>query len=216
VSVRPRLVAAPPVRLLLAALLGVTLLAAGETTWDFSDTKPGDRPGGFVFASTGGGDDGRWEVQREGNNHVLAHLGSGRARGYRMATVPGEHRDVMLSVRLRIAGEDRTAGIVWRYQDDGQYYLAQLDLRAQTMTLFRVVGGNRSRLEREDEFELDAAGWHTLKIEHREEVIRVWVNGVPVERARDRVIVQEGRVGVWLTAGSAAWFDDLRVAGIQR
>jgi hypothetical protein len=202
--------------LLVVAVLAVSLIAGDRTTWDFADAKPGQRPAGFVFTSSGGNGHGRWEVLRDGGNQVLAQLAPARARGYRMATVDSRVRDLTLSVRLRATGGDRAAGIVWRYQDEEHYYLAQLDLRAQAVTLYRVVGGNRSRLEREDDFELDAAAWHTLKIEHRGEVIRVWVNGVPVERARDRVIRQGGRVGVWLTAESAAWFDDLQLTAIQR
>ena len=88
----------------------------------------------------------------------------------------------------------------------------QLDLRAQDVRIYRVVAGNRTRLESEDELELQADSWHWLKVEHRGTRMRLLINGVPVGEARDRTWQEAGAVGLWTTSDSVAWFDDLTVA----
>jgi hypothetical protein len=199
----------------LAALWAAAALADPQrVTWTFDEAPAGRAPVGFELVSTGEAGEGRWEVWRDGRNLLLAQLAhAARARGARMAIAREPSlRDVSLSVRFRGVDGERAAGIVWRYADQGHYYLARVNLSEQEVDLYKVVGGNRSRLGGEDDLELDPAAWHTLKVEHRGEHIRVWLDGIPVDRARDRTLDAAGRVGVWTTAESAAWFDDLTVA----
>ena len=66
--------------------------------------------------------------------------------------------DVSVSARVRLAGGQRSGGIVWRVQDAENYYLARLDLDRQDIGLYRVAGGNRTRIEGEDDLELDTDG----------------------------------------------------------
>ncbi len=97
--------------------------------------------------------------------------------------------------------------------DADNYYLARLDLDRQDIGLYRVVGGTRTRIEGEDDLELDTNAWHTLRIVHEDENIRVYLGGIRVLRARDRTLDQSGAAGMWCTGDAIAHFDDLRVAG---
>ena len=47
------------------------------------------------------------------------------------------------SVRLKLTDGEHVGGLVWRYQDAENFYLAALDLRVQQLSLYRVVRGNR-------------------------------------------------------------------------
>ena len=69
-----------------------------------------------------------------------------------------------MSVRFKAIGGGRSAGVVWKYQDPMNHYSAQLDLARQELAMYRVVNGNRIRLEREDDLELDPDAWHSLKM----------------------------------------------------
>ena len=90
-------------------------------------------------------------------------------------------------MRFKAIGGGRTAGLVWKYQDPMNHYSAQLDLAKQELAIYRVVNGNRIRLEREDDLELDPDAWHSLKIFQERGEIRVYLGGIRVFSERDRL-----------------------------
>jgi hypothetical protein len=96
-------------------------------------------------------------------------------------------------------------------QNAENYYLARLDLDRQDIGLYRVAGGNRTRIDGEDDLELDTTAWHTLRVVQEDENIRVYIGGIRVLRARDRTFVKPGAVGLWCTGDALAQFDDLRL-----
>lgn len=205
---------------LAVACLVFTVVTSGSvidqrTAWSFDDLPAGRPPPGFLFASSPKEQSGQWVVLRDGANAVLGQLHPGRP-GVQLAVVEGaSFTDLILSVRLRLVEGARSAGVVWRYRDADNYYLASLDLREQDVRIYRVVAGNRTRLDDEDDLELDVDGWHLLKIEHRGMRIRVRINGVPVSDARDRMFEGPGAIGLWTTGDSVAWFDNLFVEPAQ-
>jgi hypothetical protein len=115
-----------------------------------------------------------------------------------------------LSARLRFPDAAHAAGIAWRYRDPDNYYSLALDLRAQSLRIYRVFSGNRTRLEDEDDLELDPMAWHTLKVEDNGSRMRVWLDGVPIADARDRSQREPGAVGVWTSGDATVWFDDVQ------
>jgi hypothetical protein len=183
---------------------------AQRTAWSFEDFPPGRPPAGFLFASSPKDQSGQWTVVRDGTNTVLGQLRHGPS-GIQLAVVEGpSFADLVLSVRVRLLEGARSAGVVWHYRDADNYYLARLDLQEQDVRIYRVVAGQRTRLEEEDDLELEAGAWHLIKVEHRGTRMRLLINGVPVGDARDRTGQEAGAVGLW-TSDSSAWFDDLSV-----
>ena len=212
---------APRMALALAvACLAFAVVASGSiidqrTAWSFDDLPAGRPPPGFIFASNPKEQGGQWAILRDGANAVLGQLRRGRP-GVQLAVVEGtSFTDLVLSVRIRLVEGARSAGLVWHYRDPDNYYLASLDLREQDVRVYRVVAGNRTRLEDEDNLELDADAWHLLKIDHRGTRMRIRIDGVPVSDARDRTFPEPGAIGLWTAADSVAWFDDLSVEPVQ-
>ena len=200
-----------------AAFLVVTSGSAFSqgATWTFDDLPAGRPPPGFVFASAPDEQAQRWLVLRDDSNAFLGHVQPGPPGTQLAIAGTTSFADLMLSARVRFAEGARSAGLVWRYRNPDNYYLMALDLRAQDVRVYRVVGGNRTRLEDENDLELDPGIWHTLKVEDRGMRIRVWINGVPVAGGRDRTNREPGAIGVWTRGDSVAWFDDLRVEPIN-
>jgi hypothetical protein len=158
-----------------------------------------------------------WLVEREQANGFLAHRGepAGQA-GFALALLEGDGQsDVSVSARVRLAGGQRSGGLVWRVQDPENYYLARLDLDRQDIGLYRVTAGNRTRIDGEDDLELDATAWHTLRVVQEEENIRVYLGGIRVLRARDRTFAKTGRAGLWCAGDAIAHFDDLRLGATE-
>jgi hypothetical protein len=198
--------------LLVLALVTVTEATGASGPRTFDSDAVGKPPAGFTFHAARYAAAPRWLVEREGANGFLAHGGeaSGHA-GFDLAVLDGERsRNVSVSARLRLVSGQRSGGLVWRLQDPENYYLARLDLDRQDIALYRVTAGNRTRIEGEDDLELDVAAWHTLRVVHEGEEIRVYLGGIRVLRARDRTFSQAGATGVWCTGDAVAHFDDFR------
>ena len=119
--------------------------------------------------------------------------------------------DVEVSVRLKATGGGRVAGLVWKYQDPMNHYAAQLDLVRQEVAVYRVSGGNRIRLEREDDLELDPDAWHSLRVLQEDGQIRVYLGGIRLFGERDRLPRTSSSVGIWVAGDSTVMFDDFRV-----
>jgi hypothetical protein len=121
-------------------------------------------------------------------------------------------------VRLRLHGGARAGGLVWRYVDDRDYYAALLDLARGEISMYRVSDGNRTKLEFEDDLELDPEAWHTLKAVHVGAFAYVTLGGIRVFEDHigrpDRA--GAGRAGVLSTGNSEVWFDDLRIEAPRR
>lgn len=180
----------------------------------FDQDKAGSPPPGFVFAAMRQPAPGSWVVRREGASGYLAHETDADAHGYAFAVYDGPAwRDVTVSVRLRLSGGRRAGGLVWHYVDHQHYYAAVLDLAQSELSLYRVAGGNRIRMEFEDDLELDVDAWHTMKVTHTPKSTRVSLGGIRVfedaHRGQDRP--DAGKVGVIAAGDALVWFDDLRI-----
>ena len=197
-------------------LLGGPVTAQELWTITFDDDRPDSAPAGFSLAAMRQSDAGRWLVQHAGEQRFLVHRADPAAAGYAIAVANRRAPDdLVVSVRLRMPEGSRTGGLVWRYQNDQNYYTLLLDLNRGELAVYRITAGNRIRLDMRDELELDPAAWHALKVVHLEHGIRVMLGGVRVfderDRRADRRTGDAGRVGVIATGPSEIWFDDLRV-----
>jgi hypothetical protein len=201
--------------LVVALLLFMQAAAAAQSVVlrTFEDDKIGAPPAGFATASGRDAPVDGWTVKREGNARVLVHDGKPSPQdSFAVAILSALHyRDVQVSVRFKAIGGSRTAGLVWKYQDPLNHYSAQLDLVKQELVMYRVVNGNRIRLEREDDLELDPDAWHSLKIFQERGQIRVYLGGIRVLSERDQLPRAPAGVGMWTGGDSTVMFDDFRV-----
>lgn len=187
--------------------------AAGAQTWSFEGDEVGKAPAGFEFSTTRKTPPGRWEVVDDGGKKVLAQLDEGQEDGrFAMAVVArSSMKDLRLSVRGKaIKGtQDQAAGLVWRYKDADNYYLARWNALEANVRLYRVVNGNRIKFAGKEGVELKADTWYTLGIEQHGQHIAVSLDGKTLFEADDKTFAEAGQVGVWIKADSVTWFDDL-------
>ena len=204
---------------LIAALAGTCLIAAVPRAAQRPpprtfDAEPAGTPQSLAFAAMRQPGPGVWTIRRDGSNGVLVHAPDAGATGYALAiaTDPPLHQ-LAVSVRLRFTGSARAGGLAWQYQDENNHYAAVLDLARQELSMYRVVAGNRTRLEFEDDLELDVNAWHTMKVVHDDDEIAVSLGGIEVfeERGRSTRITAPGRTGLVAAGNSEVWFDDWRV-----
>jgi hypothetical protein len=179
----------------------------------FEEDKIGAPPAGFAMATGRDAASEGWIVKREGAARVLVHEGKpSPPDSFAVAVfLATQYQDVQVSVRLKAIAGGRVAGLVWKYQDPLNHYSAQLDLVKQELVVYRVVNGNRIRLDRDDDLELDPDAWHSLKIFQEHGEIRVYLGGIRVFRERDRLPKVNGSVGMWAGGDSTVMFDDFRI-----
>lgn len=194
-------------------------VTVGGTTWSFEKDEVGKEPGEFEFATTRNTPAGRWLVQDDGGNRVLTQLDKDPTAGrFALAIVKdSSYRDVRLSVRGKpISGTvDQTVGLVWRYRDADNYYVARSNVLEKNVRLYRIVNGNRIKFAGKEEVDLKAGEWHTLKIEHQGADIRVYLNDRMLFESRDKTFADAGKVGVWTKADSVSDFDDVTVEELK-
>lgn len=196
-----------------AAAFAVAFSADGQQPVRTFDAEPvGAAPTGLTLAAMRQTAPGSWLVRRTGDNGYLAH-GAEKAHrgGFGIAlTAHQPANDLSITVRLRLLGGARAAGLAWRYQDVDNHYQVILDLVRRELAMYRVVSGNRIRIEDEEGLELDPDAWHTLRVVHDDARIRVSLGGIRVFEDEDRTF-RVGRLGLVAAGDADVWFDDLRV-----
>jgi hypothetical protein len=86
---------------------------------DRQDQVPAD----FVLGALRQAQAGTWTVQRQGPRAFLTHRADASAAGYALAILDRPvPLDTTVSTRLRLAGGDRSGGLVWRYEDADNFY----------------------------------------------------------------------------------------------
>lgn len=125
-------------------------------------------------------------------------------------------RDGWVQVRLRPIGgrEDRAGGVVWRWRDANNYYVARAHALAGNVGAFKVVDGRRVDLTPVDgpigsegaRARVASAVWHTLRVDFAGEEFRVTFDGRRLFTVRDAALAEPGAVGVWSKADSVTEF----------
>lgn len=205
-------------------LFGATILVQGATRKvDFSDDTVGQPPKGFEFGLTArAGAPGKWVIQAEGSNRYLAQTDPDSTRSRFPVAVLSDvsAADVDLSVRFKpVSGRvDRAAGLVWRYRDQGNYYIVRANALEDNVVLYKVENGERTDLPVKGEgrtygkkAEVPSAQWSILRVVANGPRFEVYFNGTKLYEVEDGTFTEAGKVGVWTKADSITQFDDLTV-----
>ena len=110
--------------------------------------------------------------------------------------------------------EDQAVGVVWRWKDVNNYYVARANALENNVSLYYTQNGRRNTLQYVDA-PVPANAWHTLRVEFSGTRIRVALNGKVYIELDDANIKGAGAVGMWTKADSVTAFDDFRYAGQQ-
>ncbi len=185
--------------------------------WQFDSLAPGQPPAGFVFGRTGGGRVGRWIVQSAPDApsppNVLAQVDSDRT-DYRfpVAAAPSQaFADGSVSVKCKpVSGRvDRACGVVFRYQDENNYYLSRANALEDNVRFYYVKNGRRIQLANWTG-KVTSGVWHELRVDFQADHVEVYWEGTKLIDVHDHTFTVPGRVGVWTKADSYTLFDDLR------
>ena len=190
------------------SFFATTALAAEMINFDRD--KPGEPPSGWTAGVTGSGAP-RWLVETDptapSKPNVLKQSGHG--------TFPWCVKDAVsiadgfVEVKFKpISGrEDQAGGLVWRWKDGDNYYVARANALEDNVSLYYTERGRRTTIKYVDA-PVARDRWHVLRVEFIGTRIKVALDDKLYIDVDDRHISGAGAVGVWTKADSVTSFDD--------
>ncbi|HUP02862.1 MAG TPA: hypothetical protein VMU19_02655 [Bryobacteraceae bacterium] len=202
----------------LGFLLALGLVTSPGRIINFDSGTLGRMPSGWTAPAAAGGA-ARWEVMRDlsapTQPYVLAQLSSyDSANRFPLAILDGSNlRDGEVSVRLKpVSGTlEESGGVVFRYRDANNYYVAETDARRREVALYRVENGQRFPIGAAVKHDLPPNAWRILKISVSGPHIQVYVDHRRILTAADNGYTGAGKVGLATARDSVTYFDDFRV-----
>jgi hypothetical protein len=194
------------------------LMSSPGKVIDFDSATLGKMPPGWSAAVTNGGPAPKWEVLRDTSAptqpYVFAQVSKDPANHYPLAILDTlAVRDGDISVRVKpLSGHaEQTGGVVFRYRDPNNYYVARANALDHTVGLFKVQNGQSTPLAAGVPHDIPAGAWSILKVSVRGKRFQVYVNHRRVLQAQDTTFGQSGKVGLWTKGDASTYFDDFRV-----
>ena len=83
-----------------------------------------------------------------------------------------------MSVRIKpLTGHGvQGGGLVWRYRDENNYYLARANVQERTVTVYKVQNGRTTLLMPGAQRDIPANSWSTLKVSARANRFQVFMD----------------------------------------
>jgi hypothetical protein len=128
-----------------------------------------------------------------------------------------ETTDGVVEVKFKpLSGkEDQAGGVVWRWKDSNNYYIARANALENNVSLYYTVDGSRKTIKYVNA-PVAANAWHTLRVTYKGDAITVALDGKTYIETRDTHITGAGKSGVWTKADSVTMFDDFSVSPASR
>ena len=196
------------------ALAGATALSAHAQTEGFDVVKPGALPPDWECGVTGKGSPRRsveTDPTAPSAPHVLQQSGSGTFPWCIKKDAALADGHVEVKFKPMRGRQDQAGGVVWRWKDGDNYYVARANALENNVSLYYTENGRRNTLKYVDA-PVPASTWHTLRVEFSGTRIRVALNGKVYIELDDGHISGAGSVGVWTKADSVTVFDDFSYA----
>jgi hypothetical protein len=213
----------------LSWLMALAMAPGFTETLTFDSSTIGKTPPGWTIAMTHTGAPPKWQVVKDttapSQPYVLAQLSTDRTEARCPLAIFDKlsMRDGEISVKFKpVSGsEEQAAGIVWRYRDENNYYVARANALGHNVAIYRVENGRhiplgrRSGNEEGVSHEVARRNWGILKVAVKGRVFSVYYDHRRILQVEDAAFGDAGKVGLWTKADSVVYFDNFRVVRKQ-
>ena len=202
------------IRLLLVGVgIGLAADAPAPKTWDKADL--GKVPTGWKSHSTGEKGATKWELRADKKAGLaLTQTGVSPGPVFNLC-VADEPAVVDLAATVSfsaLAGKkDQGGGLVWRFQDANNYYVARMNPLEGNYRLYKVVDGARKQIATVEDLVVKPNTWHRLTIRMKGDKIECLLDSKKHLTATDSAITKAVRVGLWTKADAVTAFADLKI-----
>jgi hypothetical protein len=197
----------------------------GADVVNFRSDAPGTVPRGWSVFMTDKGGDPRWEVVVDRtapsrSDRVVGQTSTDPTNGRFPLLIHDNstRRDGDVSVAFKaISGRvDQGAGLVWRYRDPNNYYVARANALEDNVVLYKVEKGARIPLAPVGQptntygltHYVPNGVWNTLRVSFKASRFTVYVNGQRIFDLDDKTFPEAGKVGLWTKSDSVIYFDN--------
>lgn len=199
--------------LALAALLVAPLVLADSTGFD--QYPNGAPPADWTCGVTGRGAP-KWVVEADltapSKPNVLKQTGQGTFPWCAKQTISIADGFVEVKFKPLQGREDQAGGLMWRWKNGDNYYVARANALENNVSLYHTTRGSRHTIKYVDA-PVARDQWHTLRVEFAGKRIKVQLDGKQYFDLEDDHISGAGAVGVWTKADSVTAFDDFSWSG---
>lgn len=197
--------------LLFSLFVTVTNLQAQTTELiDFEKATAEGLPGTWAAAS------GTWKITRSSVGQEMQQAGS-TPRGFNICTyskVNAKNVEIEVRIKALTGMTDQGGGLIWRYQDKENYYLARANPLENNFRLYTVVNGSRSQLQSVN-ITMNTGEWFVIKILTVDDKIECYYNSKKIISRTDGTFKEAGLIGLWTKADAVSVFDDLRIRELK-
>ena len=201
-------------RLLFVALIALAADAPAPKSWDKADL--GKVPTGWKSLSTGEKAETKWELKADDAKKLaLTQLGASPGAVFNLCVADEPtvaDLEATVSFKALSGKKDQGGGLVWRFQDKENYYVARMNPLEDNFRLYKVVAGKRIQLATVEEVVVKAGTWHTMTVRMKGDAIECHLDGKKHLTATDSAIKKAGRVGLWTKADAVTAFAGLKIA----
>lgn len=198
-------------------------LAAEASTTTFDKMEIGKTPPGWMASITGQGKS-IWTVELDASApsqpKVLKQSGQVPKGSFPLCIkTDAALQDGFVEVNFKPVGGaiDQAAGLVWRWQDDQNYYVARANALEDNVVLYKVEKGRRQALDIVGQTsgygqkqKIPPGEWSRLRVSFHGPDFQVQHDGKVLFAVRDATFKTAGKLGVWTKADSITLFDDFK------
>jgi len=208
---------------------------AAELRLDFAETPAGQTPAGFRSTLSGQGKPGEWKVILDEVPSSFAPLNPQAPVTSRKAVLAQMSKDITderfplllyeketfgdftLTTRFKtVSGKvEQMAGIVFRAQNETNYYVIRASSLGNTFRFYKVVDGERGALIG-PEVSIPSGTWHEMGIECKGNKIRCLFNGKEAFPTLTDSSFVTGKFGYWTKSDSVSYFSDTKIVYTPR
>lgn len=213
----------------LVAALALPVRAA-ELKFDFSQFPVNATPPGFRSAVAGEGKPGDWKVILDEVPPLLAPL-TDRAPSISKSPVlaqlaqdpTDEHFPILIydgetftdfafTTRFKTVkgAREQMAGVVFRLQDERNFYVLRASSLGNTFRFYKVVDGQRGAPIGQD-ITIPQGVWHELAVECKGNQVRCRFNGKEAIPPLTDNSFPRGKIGFWTKSDAVSYFADARI-----
>jgi hypothetical protein len=207
--------------------LAVTTVGAADDkarAFRFAKADVGKVPAGWKVEKTGKGEGSVWKVVADDtapskSGVALAQTARSPSAVFNLCVAEDtNYTDVEVMVAFKAArGDlDQGGGIVWRYQDANNYYIARMNPLEDNFRVYKVVDGKRIQLGTKEGLKVATGVWHQLKIKMVGDRIECFLDGTKHLDVKDDTFTQAGKIGLWTKADAQTHFDEFRVSSPRK
>jgi hypothetical protein len=192
-------------------------MIGNDTIFSFENEAIGKLPAGFFADATGKAQSIKWSIVDDNSNKIVAQQAINSGSCYNLLVFDKyAYQNFKASVKIKaVSGEeDQGGGLVWRYVDKDNYYIARYNPLENNFRFYKVVNGNRKQLKSIDS-EIKSGEWFTMTVEMNGNNISCSLDGNKMIETSDDTFNSAGQIGFWTKADAVTFFDDLEITKIE-